>query len=63
MSDYADRMAEELAQLQEKIGKLQIFTYGDVYSSLPFAVQYLITEQLAVMYKYRSILDARLSLC
>lgn len=64
VDDHVQRMLDEANQLDNRVGKLSVFTKqeGGVFDSLPPLDQYLLVGQLAVMQSYQAILALRLKL-
>lgn len=62
MSDYKERLFEELEQLQDRINKLSNFASSEKFRELDVGQQDLLKEQLRVMNQYENILSLRIEL-
>lgn len=62
MTDYRERVKQELSDLSEKIYRLDMFIQlSDIYLSLPEIEQKLLRQQLVAMMDYASILRTRIA--
>lgn len=57
---HEQRVVEELAQLEERMDKLQLFLTTDIYGGLKHYDQVLLRNQLAFMQEYANILRQRI---
>ncbi len=57
---HEQRVVEELAQLDERMEKLQLFMTTDIYAGLKLPDQVLLRNQLAFMQEYAHILRQRI---
>lgn len=62
MSSYKDRLQVEIAELSEKISKLQDFIYSYKFDQLSEVNQILLSDQEEYMIKYLNILKIRLEM-
>lgn len=62
MSNFIERMEEELAALNAKIFDLSVFLESDAFSTLDEANKVLLVKQHGAMLTYSTILAARLEL-
>ena len=60
MAPYQDRVIQEKKELDERLGKLDLFCQGVEYAGLPLEEQDRLTRQLLVMEDYSTILGARI---
>lgn len=56
---FHQRIIGEIAQLEEKIGKLEKFVHSDKIEMLPYTDQALLIAQLQTMHTYSTILTLR----
>lgn len=61
MQPHQQRVSDEKAELDERIGKLGAFIHGDVFPTLPGADQLLLIEQHSAMIVYSEILAKRIA--
>jgi hypothetical protein len=59
--DWQQRVIDEKAELDERIGKLCAFLKGDAYRSLPDVDRHLLDRQLSHMRDYAHILFMRVA--
>lgn len=62
MSDYEQRLQEELFSLSDKIQKLDMFISSEAYDKLSVKEQDLLFDQSNVMQDYANILNDRIHL-
>lgn len=60
MSDFIQRMEQELTELDARITKLDNFTFSEKFNELNNIDQILLEKQLSVMTDYSRVLNARL---
>ena len=60
LQPHQQRVMEERADLEEKLGKLQAFITGERFSSLPDAEQGRLVLQHHVMLAYALVLEQRI---
>jgi len=60
MDDHEDRVVEEKAQLDEKIGRLSDFMHGNIYPKLSATDQGLLMVQIRTMGAYSGVLAYRI---
>ena len=60
MSDFMGRLIEEKNQLDEKIGKLDVFIKSDAFNGIDNVQRGLLKIQLNAMITYSQVLDERL---
>jgi len=60
MDDHEDRVVEEKAQLDGKIGRLSDFMHGDAYQTLSATDQGLLMVQFRIMKSYSQVLADRI---
>ena len=58
---WQQRVIDEHAELDKKIGALAAFLAGERFSTLPSAEKARLTHQLSAMQEYRSILSERIA--
>lgn len=61
MSEYLDRMENELEELQGKISRLEAFLSTDIFEEMRYIDQHLLLEQHQAMARYEGYLTARLA--
>lgn len=59
--EFVQRLLDEKAQLDERIGKLRAFTESEKFATVDAVQQELLKKQLPVMEEYSSILEQRLT--
>jgi len=60
MSDFKERVYEEVAELNEKTGRLINFMHGEVYAGLDAVDQGLLMVQIRAMHAYSDVLHERI---
>jgi hypothetical protein len=61
MQPHQQRVVDEKAELSDKLGKLESFTGGPIFSGLPPAEQARLARQLLIMQLYEQVLSERIS--
>ena len=61
LQPHQQRVLEELTELEDKIGKLQVFIIGDCFASLPVAEQGRLALQHKIMESYAMVLKQRIA--
>ena len=62
MSDFKERLFEELDELQDRINELDTFIKGEKFRDLEIEQQDLLKEQFRIMNQYENILSLRIEL-
>lgn len=62
MSDFIDRLVNEISDLGTKASKLALFIESEQYNSLDQENKFLLKQQLGLMNLYENILRKRLVL-
>ena len=60
--NYVERLQHEIAELNERIARLETFMSDSCYKELPHKKQILLEHQYDVMHEYHDCLTARLEL-
>lgn len=61
MKPHQQRVVEEKAELDDKLGKLQKFIQGDVFSTIDPFEQVNLRDQSRIMAEYSRILGVRIA--
>ena len=61
MKGFKERVIQEKSDLDEKIGKLQVFINGDVFLGLPLDERTLLNQQLSLMKDLSRVLGERIN--
>lgn len=61
MQPYQERVVQEKKELDEKIGKLDMFRYGSVYLTLSEEERLRLTRQFVHMKDYSDVLGERIA--
>lgn len=62
MSDFKERLFDELDELQDRINELDTFIKGEKFRDLEIEQQDLLKEQFRIMNQYENILSLRIEL-
>lgn len=61
LAPYQQRVVDEKKDLDEKIEKIESFTGGEIFKSMPIRDRELLVEQRDHMLSYSRVLGARIS--